>query len=338
MRIDASIGAVGDLYTRLHGPAEALSLQSADLALLFEHLLREPHALVGRQDVVVVVDVGHKVGAVLEHQADAFFIKQAAVLDGVHAGAHGPFDPLGAMSVRCHTAAPHVGFVDQRLHLLQRILRCAHRPLFRQNPGGGDHLDHICSVLDVEPHLLADLIDAVGDAGEVVELQIRGEPGYVGVAAGRADGQTGHLQSRANDLAGIDGLAQGDVDEFDGADVAAGGETGHQGAAGVDMGRDGDVDGRLAEQPLVVVARLRGDVCVGVDQAGQDSGVTQVEDGGALRHGDVGFDRLDAVPLDQDVLVRSDLASHHVHKATGADNSHFRGILLGQTGRSKHGN
>ena len=80
MRVHAGIGAVGDLHARLHCLLEVLTLLAAHQALLLDDLLREAEARILGDDVIVVVDVGHEVGAMLLHEPDTFVVDQAAML------------------------------------------------------------------------------------------------------------------------------------------------------------------------------------------------------------------------------------------------------------------
>ncbi len=63
----------------------------------------------------------------------------------------------------------------------------------------------------------------VGDAGLRAEALV-GEAGVVAVAAARAEGVHRDQHARAGDDAGVDGVAQADVDVVARADVAHGGE------------------------------------------------------------------------------------------------------------------
>jgi len=71
------------------------------------------------------------------------------------------------------------------------------------------------------------------------------------VAAGDAKGRAGNEHARAFDLAGVDAVAQGDVGEAAGANVANGGESGAESKTGVfDAGdgfaRDGNAEALVA--------------------------------------------------------------------------------------------
>src|SRR6266571_4698747 len=80
VRVHAGIGAVGDLHARLHRLLEVLTLLAAHQALFVDDLLGEAEARVLGDDVIVVVDVGDEVGAMLLHETDTFVVDQAAML------------------------------------------------------------------------------------------------------------------------------------------------------------------------------------------------------------------------------------------------------------------
>src|SRR5213080_2696840 len=81
VRVDAGIGAVGDLHARLHRLLEVLTLLAAHEPFFVDDLLGEAEARVLGDDVIVVVDVGDEVGAMLLHETDAFVVDQTAMLD-----------------------------------------------------------------------------------------------------------------------------------------------------------------------------------------------------------------------------------------------------------------
>ena len=136
------------------------------------------------------------------------------MLDRRDAGLDRALDRLGAVRVRGDLASPHRGFVDDGVHLLLRVLRRADGFLLGEHAGGRDHLDDVGAVLHLEADELADLVDAVGDAGERVELEVGREAAQVVVAAGRTDGERRRLHARTGDVAAVDRVSQRDVDEL----------------------------------------------------------------------------------------------------------------------------
>ena len=102
---------------------------------------------------------------------------------------------------------------------------------------------------------------------------------------------TADQHPRAGDDAPGDRVAQADVEEVAGADVADGREPGLDGAAGVDGRLDGllgDLAAHGVDEPLVVVGGpLVGQVGVGVDEAGAERRVAQVDHLRAVGDGEV---------------------------------------------------
>ena len=116
-------------------------------------------------------------------EPDAFVVDEAGVLDGRDAGTQRALDRLRAVRMRRDLASPHRRFLHHRVHLLLRELRRAHRLLFGKHAGARQHLDQIGAVLHLEAHELADLVHAVGNAGELAELHIRRKAGEIAVSA-----------------------------------------------------------------------------------------------------------------------------------------------------------
>src|SRR5436309_15130183 len=107
------------------------------------------------------------------------------------------------------------------------------------------------------------------------------------------------------------------------------------------MGDDRLVDRALAEQLLVVIARVGGDVRVAIDQSRQHGRAAQVDDSGArwrvTRHRTRRADLLDTLALDQDRLVGEGRASAGVDETTGLDDDRSEERRVGKEGRSRWG-
>jgi len=122
----------------LHGFAEVLALHPADEFFLGDLRWRHAELAVLGQDEVVVVDVEHKVRAVLLGELEALVVDEAAMLDGVDARTDRHLDRFGAVRVRGDLLAPAMRFVDDRIHLGLRVLRRADRCLVAQHARGRD--------------------------------------------------------------------------------------------------------------------------------------------------------------------------------------------------------
>ena len=123
------------------------------------------------------------------------------------------------------------------------------------------------------------------------------------MAPGGTDGQPGREDAWSHDLAARDGLAERDVDELGGTHVANGGEPRIERALRVAVRAYRRVDGGPAEQLLVVITRLAGDVRVAIDQPGHNRRVAEIDDRGARRRCGHGTDALDYGALGDHLLV-----------------------------------
>src|SRR5262249_9564059 len=328
MRINSGVRAECELHSGARGLLKILSLRATDHSLFLDYLFGVAELGELGQDVIVVVDVGDQISPALFHHLDAFVVNQAAVFDRGHAGADGALDAFRAVGVSGYALAPHFGFFDYGVHLFLRKLRRADRLFFGEHARRRDHLDQISAVFDLEANQLANLADAVGEAGETAEFQIRREAVGVAVSAGRAHGECGDLHSRAYDVAAVDGVAQRHVNEFARAHVAHGGESGFERAARVDMRDDGHVNRAFAEDVFVIIARLKGHVRVAINQAGRHCLVFQVNDFdfGGNRH--VRAYGGDLLAFDQNEGVVCDRAGLRVNQPPRFDGDAFRRLFL----------
>ena len=130
-------------------------------------------------------------------------------------------------------------------------------------------------------------LHAIGREGVVVE-----------VPAGRADAVHRGEHARALGDAGVDGVAQADVDEVVRADVAHRGEAGFERAPGVHGRVHGLLGGKahqaVVEAAVVVLVELIREVRVRVDEARQQGRIAEIDDAraGGLS---AGADRHDAI-------------------------------------------
>jgi hypothetical protein len=173
--------------------------------------------------------------------------------------------------------AEAVGVADDGFQFVQRVLRGARIVAERQHAAGGAYLDDVGAVLDVAARDLERFIHAIGHAerGDLVFGRVHG---VVAVAAGDAEWRAGGEDARAGHVAVVDGVAQADVGVVVGADVADGGEAGAQRGQRILGADQRHARHRLGDQAVAGVFGRAGDVGVGVDQAGQQGLVAQVDD------------------------------------------------------------
>src|SRR4029078_12313253 len=131
--------------------------------------------------------------------------------------------------------------------------------------------------------------------------------------------------------AAVDGVAQPEAEVVAGADVAHGGEARLEGLLRVHAGVKGLLrrlaHDALEEVEVEVLARLEGEVDVGVDEAGQQRDVAEVDDLRAGGDGDV--DAGNAVAGDDDGGVGDDVVGGAVEE-TGGFEGDGSGLLLGE--------
>jgi hypothetical protein len=208
------------------------------------------------------------------------------------------------MAVGGDLAVPGVRLGDDGVHLLLGQLGDVHRIGQGEHAARGHELDEVGAILDLIAHRRAAFRRAVADpldgAGRLDA--VRREGGLVGVPARRADGVVGDQHARPFRDPGVDGVAQAERHVVDRADVAHGGEAGLQGPPGVEGGVVGLLGGEahdvLEEVAVPVVRHLHVEVDVGVDEAGQEGRVAEVDHPRAGRRRQVLADLGDVIPLD----------------------------------------
>ena len=104
-----------------------------------------------------------------------------------------------------------------------------------------------------------------------------GQQVLIAVAAGDAEQRSAHQHVRSGHLARVDGVAQVDIDEAACADIAHGGEPGHQGGARIDHAVDGFFGVGLRQFAVGIEVGVHGEVGVHVDQPGHHRHPAQVD-------------------------------------------------------------
>ena len=201
------------------------------------------------------------------HGGDTGIVDVGAVLDGIDAGLGGPANAFGPVSVGGDLAAQAVGVGDDGLHFFQGVLRVLGIVSKGQHAAGGADLDHVSAVLNIFADFVLHGSNAIGNA--VVGLVIfEGQQVVVAVSAGDAESRAAGQNPGTGDVSSLDRVAEGDVAESGGADVAYRRESRLQGKAGIassDQGlaRNGD------RQRFVAEVRVHRQVRVRVDESGQ---------------------------------------------------------------------
>ncbi len=239
---------------------------------------------------------GHKrgdvIGALLLHQVESFVIEEAAMFDGIDAGANGALGGFGAVSVGGGFQAERMCFVDDGVEFFLGELRGVNSIGGRENTAGSAHLDHVGSVLVVEADGVASLFGTVDDAfagtSFVAEDARAVAALMIAVSAGSAESVDSNQHAWARDIAAGDGVAQTNIEIIGGTDIADSGDAGHEGNAGVDAGIEsllGDWFLQGIQAVLfVIVGKHIGEMGVRVDEAGEERGVAEIDDFGAGRN------------------------------------------------------
>ncbi len=177
-----------------------------------------------------------------------------------------------------------------------------------------------------------DLVGGVGVVG--VREDVLGGVEAVGVlvAAEEVDGYAGDAHARAGDHAGVDGVADGGVGGAGafGAHVALGGEAGDEVGGGGGGGDEGALGDGLVDGLEVFGAGVEEEVDVGVDEAGHEGAVAEVDD---LCAGGVGYvlaDGGDAVAGDEDLGGGEEAAGGDVEHVGGVEDDDL--LRLGELG------
>ncbi len=172
------------------------------------------------------------------------------------------------------------------------------------------------------------LVGGVGAVGIGEDVLGGVEAVGVLVPAEDVDGHAGHPHARAGDHAGVDGVADGGVGGAGafGAHVAFGGEAGHEvggGGAGGDESALGDA---FFDGLEVFGTGVEEEVDVGVDEAGHEGAVAEVDDLGTGGVGDVRGDLGDAVAGDEDLGGGDEAAGGDVEHVGGAQDDDLPGF------------
>lgn len=198
------------------------------------------------------------------------------MLDGVDPGADRGLDASAAMRVCRDLEAPLMRLIGNRAQLLFGELLLTRLGVARENPAGGADLDHLCAVLALLAHLLAQLGGAIADRRRLRAKRGR-KIGLVAMPAGRADRVRGRHDARAGRPALGNRLLQCHVVIAFGTDVAHRGEPGIEHCARV---RGGNEAPEAVGELQAVVPAISGravEMDVHVDQPGEQCLARQVD-------------------------------------------------------------
>ena len=116
--------------------------------------------------------------------------------------------------------------------LAQRVLRGLRIVAMRQHSARGADFDQVGAVLDVLAHLVLDRLDAIGHAF-ALRVVLKRQQIVVAVSARNAQGRPADQHARSRHVAGVNGIAQGNVGKAARAHVADGRKTGFERHPGI---------------------------------------------------------------------------------------------------------
>ena len=158
------------------------------------------------------------------------------------------------------------------------------------------------------------------------KLDVGSESGIGAGAAGNCDVSSGDEHAWADDVAAIDGIAQGNVAERAiGAYVAHRGESRFQRDSGVGHGLERDSCGGFLNWLTDRCVGSIGKMGVTVDEAGQHGHFGEIDDFCIGRNCEIATYRLDFVVADQDGLILENGGGIWVDQLTGADGGGLSG-------------
>ena len=213
----------------------------------------------------------------------------------IDAAAHGIQDAERALGVAGAAFVEAMRLADAGLHLLGRIMRILRIDALGHHAAGRHDLHQVGAGMDLLAHRLHHLVDAVGDPA-----------GAVAVAAGHADHAAGAAHGRPQEAAGVDRVADGELDVVLAAAVAHRGDAALERALHKLHAADGDLGGAhaiLHRAGIALGAGQRMDVAV--DQAGDQGAARGVDPlAGKARELTGRCDALDLAALFQDRHAR----------------------------------
>src|SRR5262249_55147571 len=273
------------LGAALYRALKVFPLQLPDHLLLVHIFLGQAELDGFPQNVIIVVDVHHQVGAVLPGQANALIVDQAGVLNGIDAREDRVLDTLRAVRMRGDLAPSHVRLFRGGFQFLRGKLRRARTVTLGEHSARSQYLDYVDSVFHLRAHHVPDLVNAVSNLkiallGKHRHARLRGIIVQVAVTAGDGNAGTAGHDPRTGNQSFVDRISQIDGKERLGADVAHAGKAGVQGLARVHHRGKRRLKRRVLEAiDFVVAVGARTQVGVTVDQPGKNRGAREIDHG-----------------------------------------------------------
>ncbi len=270
-----------------------------------------------------MVNVGTAIDVFRAHQAHGFVAELVGMIDGSDAGLGGEERAGFAHGVDADASAYARGFFHSGGELfLGELVRRGETAVDNRVVAGLVDLDEVGAFFQFAPDRGDEFVDIVG-VGRVRKDALRGiEAERVFVAAENVDGVATDAQARAGNLAAVDRIADGGIGGAGAfcAHVALGGEAGHQVIASGQRGSDGALRDRLLDGLKILRAGVKEEMDVRVDQAGKQSGITEVDYLSASWAGNFGAGFFDEIAFNENFARGDDLAGVDFEEARGVEN------------------
>ena len=266
-------------------------------------------------------------GAKIEHALHELVVQAGSMLDRVHARVERLLRAVARVRVGRHAFPQGVRFIDDDAGLVQGVIAPLAFVADRKNPAAGANLDPIHPVAGIRAHQSAALVGPIGGRERTALDRRRCE--QVAVPAGHPH-EAGDEHACAVQQLLVGGVFDGDLDPTSGG-VAQRGKAGLSGAAGIGRGVKHLLlqKRRLAPQVEIgaILAGVRADVDVSVDQPWQKRLAADVVDARTVRNADARarsdgqdlapaeqhaaiFERRRAVAIDQRASDQGDVLRH----------------------------
>jgi hypothetical protein len=193
--------------------------------------------------------------------------------------------------VRGDVLPPARRLFDGDAHLVLRVRLRARRHAFREHRARAENLDEIGALLQVRAHGFADFIRTVGEVLHDRDIDINGKLPRVAGAPGRRHVIPRREQPRSRHDAFVDRLAKIDIGVGPRRPhVAARREPRHQRDERIVRAVQRRLARRRLQEFVLPMHAGAREVCVQIDQPGQNGCVSEIHDGDAARNRSAGAD------------------------------------------------
>ena len=267
------------------------------------------------------------------HEAHGLVAELRGVVDGGDAGLRGVERAGLAHGVDADGDAEAMSFSNGGGELLRSVLVGRVEDAVNHLVGAGlVDLDEAGALLVLLADDFDELLGGVGVVGVGEDVLCGVEADGVFVSAENVDGVAADAQAWSGNEALVDGVANGTVGRARafGSHIAFGGEAGEEIGFGGLLGEEGAPGDGFLDGLQIFRAGMEEEMDVGVDEAGEQRCVAEVDDVCALRMIDGSADGADAVALDENLAGAEEDAGVNLKQAGGVeDDGRGCGLLRG---------